>query len=264
MLKICPLASGSNGNCIYITDGKTNILIDTGISATRIIGELSMLKIGVSAIDAIFITHEHGDHITGLEKLSGRIDAPIYASCGTARGIGERVESLAGKVNCIMPGEETKVGELSVTAFHTPHDTYESVGYRVSCAEETITVATDIGHINGELLENLMGADILLIESNYDKKKIRYSKYPAFLKSRIVGERGHLSNDECAAVAVEAVRRGTKNIILGHISAENNTPRDAYTSVHSALTQSGFVPGVDMMLYVAPRGQRGEIVSVGE
>ncbi|MBQ5778205.1 MAG: MBL fold metallo-hydrolase, partial [Oscillospiraceae bacterium] len=125
-------------------------------------------------------------------------------------------------------------------------------------------VATDIGHIDDELLSKLLGAEILLLESNYDKRRLRYSRYPAFLKDRITSGRGHLSNDECASVAVRAAHEGTKNIILGHISAENNSPDEAYTAVHTALTQSGIIPGVDVMLHVAPRGKRGELVSVGE
>ncbi|MBQ8004177.1 MAG: MBL fold metallo-hydrolase, partial [Oscillospiraceae bacterium] len=212
MLKVCPLASGSNGNCTYISDGKTHILIDTGISATRIIRELSMLGLGISSIDAIFITHEHGDHICGLDKLLCRADIPVYASCGTARGIGERIDALYGKVNCVYAGEKTNVGSLSIEAFHTPHDTYESTGYRICSAEECAVVATDIGHVDGEVSEHLFGSDILLLESNYDERRLRACRYPLFLKQRIVGERGHLSNTECAALAVEAVKRGKKNI----------------------------------------------------
>lgn len=262
MLKVCPLASGSNGNCTYISDGKVNILVDAGISATRIIGELSTLGVGISAIDAIFITHEHSDHITGLLKILDRVDSPVYASPGTARGIGERIESLCGRIKSVSAGEMVAVGTLRVEPFHTPHDTYESMGYRIFSEKLSATVATDIGAVDSELLEKLLGADILLLESNYDKRRLRYSKYPAFLKERIVGGRGHLSNDECAAVAVKAAIMGTKNIILGHISAENNTPSDAYMAVHTALTAAGIIPGVDMMLYVAPRGKRGEVVTV--
>jgi len=264
MIKVCPIASGSNGNCTYISDGKTNILVDTGISAVRIIRELSSLCVSISEIDAIFITHEHSDHITGLLKLLERTNAPVLASAGTARGIGERIESLDGKITVIPDGEILHFGEMSVEAFHTPHDTYESMGYRFRTEKETATVATDIGHVDDALLPKLLGADILLLESNYDKRRLRYSRYPAFLKARIAGGRGHLSNDECALVAVRAAREGTKNIILGHISAENNTPSEAYTAVHTALTNEGILPGIDMMLYVAPRGKRGELVKVGE
>ncbi len=264
MIKVCSIASGSNGNCTYISDGKVNILVDTGISATRIIRELSSLCVAISDIDAIFITHEHSDHITGLLKLLERTSAPVYASAGTARGIGERIESLDGEIKVVKAGEELSFGSFSVEAFHTPHDTYESMGYRFSNGKEIATVATDIGHVDDTLLTKLLGSDILLLESNYDKRRLRYSRYPAFLKERISGGRGHLSNDECACVAVRAAHEGTKHIILGHISAENNTPSEAYTAVHTALTNDGIIPGVDMMLYVAPRGKRGEIVTVGE
>ena len=263
MLKICPLASGSNGNCTYISDGKTNILIDTGISATRIIRELSSLGTGVSAIDAVFITHEHTDHITGLEKLLQRVDAPVYASCGTARGIGERTPALGGKVRCVYAEEPVSIGNLTVSPFHTPHDTYESTGFRISNGLQCAVVATDIGHVDDELREKLVHCDVLLLESNYDAQRIRFSHYPVFLKKRIVSDVGHLSNNECASVAVKAAENGTKSIILGHLSAENNTPAEAYTTVHTALTQKGIIPGVDVMLYVAPRDKCGELVTVG-
>lgn len=264
MLKICPLASGSNGNCIYISDGNTNILIDAGISATRIIRELSMLGLGVSAIDAVFITHEHGDHICGLEKFLIRSNVPVFASCGTARGIGERIESLYGKASCMHEGEAVTVGGLTVEMFHTPHDTYESTGYRVCSGDSSAIVATDIGHVDDDMLGKLLGADVLLLECNYDERRLRSCRYPVFLKRRIVSNVGHLSNSDCAEVVVRAVREGTKNIILGHLSAESNTPKEAYTAVHTALVQNGIIPGVDMMLYVAPRGERGAVVTVGE
>ncbi len=264
MIKVCPIASGSNGNSTYISDGKVNILIDAGISATRIIRELSSLCVAISEIDAIFITHEHSDHITGLLKLLDRTSATVYASVGTARGIGERIGELEGKIKTLSEGEKVTFGTLVVQPFHTPHDTYESMGYTIFSGNKKAVVATDIGHVDEALLSHLVGADILLLESNYDKMRMRYSRYPAFLKERIVGERGHLSNDECASVAVRAAYEGTKNIILGHISAENNSPTEAYTTVHTALTQCGIIPGVDVMLYVAPRGKRGEIVCVGE
>ena len=264
MLKLCTLASGSNGNCTYISDGKTNILIDAGISATRIIRELSMLSLGVSDLDAVFITHEHGDHICGLEKLLSRQCMPVFASPGTARGIGERIESLYGKVNTFLPGDVVKIGDIGISAFHTPHDTYESVGYIIEGEDKRIAVATDIGHMEEKILEKILGVDLLLLECNYDKDRIRYSRYPAFLKSRIVGGHGHLSNNECAEAVLRAVKSGTKNIVLGHLSAENNTPREAYTAVHTHLTQNGIIPGVDVMLTVAPRGERGNLITVGE
>ncbi len=264
MLKLCTLASGSNGNCTYISDGKTNILIDAGISATRIIRELSMLSLGVSEISAVFITHEHGDHICGLEKLLARQGMPVFASPGTARGIGERVECLCGKVKTFLPGDVTEIGDMRISSFHTPHDTYESVGYIIEAGGQRAAVATDIGHMEDEILEKILGVDLLLLECNYDKDRIRYSRYPAFLKSRIVGGNGHLSNNECAETVLRAVKSGTKNIVLGHLSAENNTPREAYTAVHTYLTQNGIIPGVDVMLTVAPRGERGNLITVGD
>ncbi len=263
LLKICTLSSGSDGNCIYITDGTTNILIDAGISVTRIICELGALGVGAADIDAVFVTHEHSDHISGLLRLLPRCArARLYASCGTKAGIEERIPDLRGRAETVYPAEKTFVGEIAVTPFHTPHDTRESVGFRVESKNESIVIATDIGHVDDELLPRLCGCDLLLLEANYDERRLRCGKYPIFLKNRILGECGHLSNDECARCAVRAAGSGTKSIILAHLSRENNTPRDAYNAVHSALTKSGAIPGVDVMLYLAPRGKRGEVITV--
>ncbi len=265
MLKLCTLASGSNGNCTYISDGETNILIDVGISARSIIRELSVLGIGISAIDAIFLTHEHSDHICGLETLAKRNGRfSVLASAGTRAGVLERIPSLSREICELCEGEAFKIGKMTVTPFKTPHDTAESFGYRIECGKETAVVATDIGFVDEKLLEKLLGADVLLLEANYDERRLACGKYPQFLKNRISGDAGHLSNKECARCVVRAGKSGTKHVLLGHLSAENNTPETAYTEVHSALTGSGMIPGVDIMLTVAPRGKRGEIVTVGE
>ncbi len=265
MLKLCTLASGSDGNCTYISDGKTNILIDAGISARRIVRELGMLEIGASEISAVFITHEHTDHICGLRALAERCtELRIFASHGTARGIAEREHFLSERVEKVKTDCAIMVGDISVTAFKTPHDTYESVAYRIESGEKSIAVATDLGFVDDVLLDNIAGADILLLEANYDERRLHCGRYPEFLKQRIAGKRGHLSNKECAKCATLAINRGTRHVILGHLSAENNTPNEAYTEVHSALTRSGVIPGVDIMLHVAPRGRRGELVTVGD
>ncbi len=265
MLKVCTLASGSDGNCTYISDGKVNILIDAGISARRIIRELGVLKLGVSELDAVFVTHEHSDHICGLNALLQRNkNLRVFASRGTAQGIYRREPELAGCIEEIEAGEVTTVSGLSVLGFETPHDTDESFAYRIEGHGESIVIATDLGHVDDKLFGNIKGADVLLIEANYDERRLYCGKYPAFLKARISGAHGHLSNKECARCAVLAADSGTKHFILGHLSAENNTPMEAYTEVHSALTSSGRIPGVDVMLSVAPRGKRGELVTVGE
>ncbi len=265
MLKICTLASGSDGNSTYISDGKVNILIDAGISARRIVRELGELSVGAAEIDAVFVTHEHADHVCGLRALFERCGKlRIFASAGTARGIFEREPTLSEKIEEVSVERPVIIGDMSVVAFKTSHDTYESVAYRIESGGKSIAIATDLGVADDALLKNIVGTDVLLLEANYDERRLRCGRYPEFLKKRIAGERGHLSNKECARCAALAAKCGTSHVILGHLSAENNTPNEAYTEVHSALTTSGIIPGVDIMLRVAPRGRRGELVTVGD
>lgn len=261
MLKLCTLASGSNGNCTYITDGETHILIDAGISARAITTELAALGITPQELDAILITHEHTDHVRGLETLSKKCcQLKLYATSSTASEIALKKPVLSDRFSFLSRGGTFNIGDIEVSFFYTPHDTPESVGYRINAGGKILVTATDLGHVPEHILECMSDADILLVEANYDDKRLRYGCYPEFLKQRISSKRGHLSNAECASCVCQAVKSGTRHVMLSHLSAENNTPETAYTTVHTKLTESGIIPGVDMMLDVAPRGRRGNIL----
>lgn len=251
MLQYCTLASSSSGNAAFVTDGVTRLLIDLGISTRAAVRELAELGVEPGAIDAICITHEHGDHIKGLATWRKRFpQTPVYAPAPLCAAL--TAQPLP--VEC-----EVVIKSLTVTAFPTPHDTDFSVGYRISAGGVTLTSMTDLGHVPEALYPYIEGADLLLLEANYDPDKLRYGRYPAPVKQRIAGLRGHLSNFDCAACAATAVARGTKTVVLGHLSCENNTPRLAYETVHRTLVGAGVIPGVDMMLGVAPPIGRSEL-----
>lgn len=248
MLQYCTLASSSSGNCAFLSDGKTKILIDLGISARAATKELAAIGVSADEIDAILITHAHGDHVRGLATWQKQHPETLVCA---PNGV---CAELAGIQTKPIPTESVfEIGSLCITAIPTPHDTEQSVGYRIASGNQVLLSVTDLGHIPEKIYPYLDGVDLLLIEANYDAERLRRGSYPEPLKRRIASDCGHLSNHDCAACVLHAVNGGTKTVLLGHLSKENNTPRLAYETVHSELTLNGVIPGVDMMLSVAPR-----------
>lgn len=248
------LASGSSGNATLVTDGATHILIDAGISARRI--ERSLLSIGLSAdvLDAIFITHSHSDHISGLHTLLKRRTIPLYAGAGTCREIAFADAALSDALEVIGNGEVLRVGDCTVRAFATSHDTAEPMGYRIDAADGSLGILTDSGVVTPSAHDALLGVDALVLEANHDVGMLRCGPYPYYLKERVLGARGHLSNDDAARFAVEMARAGTTTFVLAHLSAENNTPIQAEYTVARALSSQGF----SVRLCIAPRDEMSE------
>lgn len=238
-MKVTVFASGSGGNCLMLSSGDTNIFIDAGISMRRLSSAVMRTGHTMRDIGGVLITHEHSDHISGLDMLLKYYDFPVCAPRTVAnrlRGILPRVEE---RLRTVPVGEPFSLGDLHITAFHTPHDTDESVGYRVEGEEGIFAVATDMGRVTGEVEAGLRGAGTVLIEANHDEEMLRYGSYPVYLKRRILSERGHLSNADCAALARLLADSGTQRIILGHLSRENNRPEKALETVRAALGESG-------------------------
>lgn len=244
-MKLCVFASGSSGNCSLLSSGRSNILIDAGISARRIISFLAKQQLTMDDIGGVLITHEHSDHVSGLKTLLKNHDFRLYAPRTVAHRLEGAIPEAMGRISHIPVGESFRIDELSVRAFHTPHDTDESVGYRLECGG-VFALATDLGHVTEEVEAALCGADAVLLESNHDVDMLRYGSYPVYLKRRILSERGHLSNADCAALAARLAAKGTKKIILGHLSRENNSPAKAMAEARLALE------GSDAELYCAP------------
>lgn len=244
-MRIVTFASGSTGNCSLISDGGANILLDAGISARRT--ESCLADCGLSPRDlcGVLITHEHSDHISGLKMLLKRYDLPVYAPRTVAARLRGMLPDIDDMLNVIPVGRPFKLEGVTVTAFHTPHDTDESVGYRID-GDGSFGIATDMGHVTDEIRGALCGADTVLIESNHDPEMLCYGSYPVYLKRRILSERGHLSNSDCAELAAYLADNGTKKIILGHLSRENNEPEIAMSENGRALAEKG------TELYCAP------------
>ena len=244
-MRIHVFASGSGGNCLLLEDRETKILIDAGISKRRVDAALKSLGCAMEQIGGVLITHEHSDHISGLESLVKNRETPVYAPHTVAARILGAKPGLDGNLRVIPVGQSFSVGALHVTAFHTSHDTDESVGYRVE-GEAVYAHATDSGCITDEMRAALLGADTVLLESNHDEEMLRYGPYPFYLKKRILSDRGHLSNAACAAFARNLAENGTSRIILAHLSRENNTPGKAMAETGQALL------GTETELYCAP------------
>lgn len=261
-MKICTFASSSSGNCTVVSQGDTHILIDAGISLRRIREALRVVGITPDDLTCVLCTHEHTDHISGINMLVKYHKTPVFTSCGTGNAMCYAVPGVEMYLNCFEAGCGLEFGEITVKSFRTPHDTDESVGFTLTANGRTLAYATDLGHVSGEVLESAFGADIAIIEANHDRDMLRRGPYPAFLKKRILSERGHLSNSDSARFAAQLAESGTRYIQLSHLSRENNTPGLARETVESALYEKGIRAGSDVFIDVAPPYSPGRLYVV--
>ena len=233
-VRFCPLASGSSGNSVYISDGETNLLIDAGLSGVSIERALANISDEPIKIDAILITHEHSDHISGAGILSRRFNAPIFATPGTWAATDRN--KLLGKITVenrrfVYPGTPFSYGAFTINAFDIPHDASQPVGYSFNVGGYKLALATDIGEATDKIKEQLIDSDVILIESNHDVEMLKNGRYPQHLKKRILSERGHLSNVNAGLLLCDIFTSKLKHVFLGHLSDENNRPMIAFDTV---------------------------------
>lgn len=230
-MKLAVFASGSTGNCALVRGGGRSVLIDAGISARRIRQSLARAGLLPSELDGIFITHEHSDHIRGLAALLKCGPVPVYAPGMVRDALIRAVPGADIYARELTPERAVSLEGLTVTAFPTPHDTPQSVGYRMEAEGGALAVATDTGCVTETMLRYLTGAEIVLIEANHDIAMLKNGPYPPQLRRRILSDRGHLSNLECAFLASVLAQAGAQEIVLGHLSKENNLPGLALRTV---------------------------------
>lgn len=267
MMRMVTLSSGSSGNCIYIGSQNHHILIDAGIAGKRVEEGLKQLELSPADLDAVFITHEHIDHIGGLGVLSRKYGLPIYATEGTLEQI-QSVSSLGkmpeGLYHSIHAGESVLVGDLELKPFAVAHDAAEPVAYRVECGPNSVAVVTDLGEYTSQTVEQLQKLDALILEANHDVRMLQVGPYPYALKQRILGRCGHLSNEAAGHLLHDIMHDHLQKVVLGHLSKENNYADLAYETVRMEVTLGeGGWQGSELDLSVAPRTGLSQILEVG-
>lgn len=220
-MKYCSIASGSNGNCYYIAKADDAVLIDVGINTKHILIRMERLRIDPESIKAIFITHEHTDHIRGLSVFSKRYQIPIYMTEGTYKG--SKLNLPDHLVNIIKADDRTSIGALEVIGVPKYHDAKEPCSFYITDGNYNISVLTDVGRACENVNQAVRDADVLLLESNYDEEMLRTGRYSYFLKNRISSGWGHISNDIALQLFLENKSDRLKHLILGHLSGQNNT-----------------------------------------
>jgi phosphoribosyl 1,2-cyclic phosphodiesterase len=252
--RLCSLASGSSGNCIYVGSESSGILVDCGVSGKEILENLKNIGVCTSSIKGIVVTHEHSDHTKGVGIISRKLNIPVYANSGTWQGMSDCIGAIKSEnIKYFETGIGFNIDEIEVKPYSIPHDAADPVGYSFTHANKKVCIATDLGYFSQEVKDNIQKSDMVLLEANHDIEMLKVSSYPYFLKRRILSNVGHLSNEAAGNAVLELLHSGVKKILLGHLSKENNFPELAYQTVKNILESNKVVIGKDIELEVAPR-----------
>lgn len=235
MLRVCTLASGSSGNATYIGTKDEGVLIDAGISARQAVKLLASIGVEIEQIQGVLVTHEHKDHVAGLEVLTRRHDLPVYCTEKTGSHLEDVLDIAAERCRCFSAGETLTVGELKVESFSLSHDAADPVGYVINHKDTRVGVVTDTGVLTSKIRKALRHCQALVLEANHDLEMLQKGRYPYPLKQRILSAVGHLSNKDAGAGLLALASDETKHVVLAHLSAENNRADLARDTVKAAL-----------------------------
>lgn len=238
MFGFCPLASGSKGNAIYIGTKSTRVLIDAGISYSSLVKRLSEINVDIKTIQAVLITHEHTDHISGLDVLCNHLNIPVLANVETAKGIAQ-VFPIRPRFKIFTTGETFMFGDLEIHPFSIPHDTMEPVAFTIKAGELKLGFCADIGHVTAGVKKALALCDYLYLEANHQVSMVHASHRPQVYKQRVLSKQGHLSNDDCAALLTTLAHSNLKHVHLAHLSSECNSEPLAIKTIQEALDKVG-------------------------
>ncbi|KNZ69248.1 hypothetical protein Tfer_2194 [Thermincola ferriacetica] len=253
-MKVCTLASGSSGNSIFIKSDNTSVIVDAGMSGKALEAKIQAMGELCESLSAILITHEHSDHIKGVGVLAQRYDLPVYVTEKTWRAL----QFSLGKIHeqqvcCFRPGHVLEIDSLKIETFSTSHDAADPVGYVFYEGDTKASIITDTGCMTSEIVKKVRGSHYFILEANHDIDMLQRGSYPWPLKKRILGNRGHLSNIVAGHSLVSLVSGQTNSVTLAHLSAENNKPDLAFTTVSRILAENGLTAGENINLSVAPR-----------
>lgn len=256
------LCSSSSGNATYLGSPLSGILFDAGIGIRNFAKSLHWAGLPPSAVKAIFITHEHSDHVKGLSVISTRYRLPVYGSKGTISALLEQGRLLPEQEIHIV-NDPIEVEGYLITPFHTSHDCKESLGFRVETpTHEQIGICTDLGVVDEKVQNALLGCDFVMLESNYDESMLMYGSYPFFLKRRIASEKGHLSNEQCAQAIGRLIEGNTRRFVLAHLSEQNNRPEVALAHSKNYLAQKEMRLGRDYLIDVLAKVNNGRMFEI--
>ena len=265
-MRMCSIASGSSGNCVYVGSDTTHLLVDVGISGKRVEQGLNSLELAGRDVDGILITHEHADHVAGLGVIARKYGIPIYATEGTTREIkkmrqlGDVPEEL---FHIVREDEKFVIKDLTIHPMRISHDAAQPAAYRIFYGSRRVAVCTDLGVYNDYTVECLRGMDALLLEANHDVNMLQVGPYPYYLKQRILGDRGHLSNENSGKLLCRILHDGLQTIALGHLSKENNHPDLAYEAVRMEINMGDnpYHAG-DFRMMVAKRDEVSPVIEI--
>ena len=263
MLRFISFGSGSSGNCYYLYTDTDSILIDVGVGIRTLKKHFHNYGLRFEDVHNILITHDHADHVKSVGSLSTDYKLPVYTTRKVHQGI-ERNYCVRKKIapnfaHVIDKGTPFQLGEFRVTPFGVPHDSTDNVGYFVECEDVNFCLITDVGHITDEMHEFISRANYLVLEANHSVEMLQQGPYPQYLKDRILGPNGHLSNDDCAEALAEFATPNLRHVWLCHLSEENNHPELARKTVEQILRSKGIIAGKDFLLEVLKRKTPSEI-----
>ncbi|MCT2537862.1 MBL fold metallo-hydrolase [Aquibacillus koreensis] len=249
-LSFSVLASGSSGNAFYIGTEKEKILVDAGLSGKEIERLFMEADLNPEEITKILVTHEHSDHIKGLGILARRFNLPIYANEKTWKAMENAIGKLSLDQKYVFNMEEVKTfGDLDVESFGVSHDAAEPMFYTFHHEGKKVALVTDLGYVSERIKKTVENADALIFESNHDVSMLRMGRYPWNVKRRILGDSGHVSNDDCAIALTDIIGNNTKRIYLAHLSKDNNMKELARMSVENHLNDNGFTIGDSLEIH---------------
>ena len=250
------------GNCLYVESDNTKLLIDAGVSLKKIEKGLDTINVSPSSLDGILVTHEHSDHIQSLGNLSKKFNLPVFANSETFDAMPKQTDKISTEnINKFKIKQKFSINDIEITPFAIPHDAANPCGFNISCNDDKISIATDIGHMTNEIIKQLEGSKFVLLESNYDTEVLKLSKYPFSLKKRIAGPNGHLSNEIASKVINYLLHDNLKTAMLGHLSKESNFPELAYQTVVNELINSNSDVS-KLSLSVASRNEPSNLIHI--